>query len=193
MTAAQAPYSAAQAPYSAAQAHILLHRHHILLHRHHIGPQSTWLAGLGGPELRQRLPVVVKPCIWGLGSSGKQIADCQSGRLQDWKSAGTQTWQTTDCHDCTVLFAAWWPQGGRRIKWLRPCRRPLEFSCNFGSNLGAGEAGGCAPPHPPAFPRGFAPRTPQKALRALGSNGCSLSRDRTTCPGQNFFPGIRLF
>ena len=84
----------------------------------------------------------------------------------------------------------------KQIKWLRPCRRPQEFNYKFGSNSGGGRRGGCAPPHPPAFPGGFAPWTPQKALRALGCSGCSLSRDRTTCPGQNFsnFSGdIRLF
>ena len=102
--------------------HILLHRHHILLHRHqillrrrHMLLYHTYLAGLGGPGLRAPPPERGKRSFWALGSSGKQIADCKPGRRQDWKSAGTQTWQTTDCHDCTVLFAAWWPQGGRRI------------------------------------------------------------------------------
>ena len=60
-----------------------------------------------------------------------------------------------------------------------------EFNYNVGSDLGAGEAGGLRPPHPPAF-RGA------EALRAFVCSGCSLSHDRTTCPGQIFFPEIRL-
>ena len=68
--------------------------------------------------------------------------------------------------------------------------RVVDRECNykFGSNARDGRRGGCVPPHPHAFPGGLASRTPQKALRAFGRSGCSLSRDRTTCPGQNFFP-----
>ena len=40
------------------------------------------------------------------------------------------------------------------------------------------------PPAPPCILGGSAPRTPHKALRALGCNGWSLSLDRATCPGQ---------
>ena len=73
-----------------------------------------------------------------------------------------------------------------KFKWLRPCRRPLEFNYKFGSKSGGGRRGGCASPHPPAFPGGSVPRTPQKALRALGCSCCSLSHDRATCPGRTF-------
>ena len=69
----------------------------VLSHRHYIGLRSTWLAGLGGPELRKPPPEVVKRLFWALGSSGKQIADCKPSRLQGWKAAGTQAWQTRDC------------------------------------------------------------------------------------------------
>ena len=51
--------------------------------------------------------------------------------------------------------------------------------------------GGCAPLHRPAFWGAPPPGPPKKALRALGCNGLSLSRDRTTCPGQNCFQEIR--
>ena len=75
------------------------------------------------------------------------------------------------------------------IKWLRPCRRLLEFNYKFGSNSGGGRRG-AAPPRTPG--------PPQKALRALGCSGWSLFRDRATCPGQlrcqgqNSFSKIRL-
>ena len=52
--------------------------------------------------------------------------------------------------------------------------------------FGGTRAGGCAPPHPPAFRGAPPPRPPKKALRALGCSGCSLSRDRETCLGQTF-------
>ena len=67
----------------------------------------------------------------------------------------------------------------------------MNIKC--GSNLGGGRRE-AAPPRtplrPPCFPGGSAPRTPQKALRALGCSGWSLSRDRATCPG---LPGAERF
>ena len=45
----------------------------------------------------------------------------------------------------------------------------------------------------PCFPGGPAPRTPEKALRALGCSGCSLSRDRADCPVQLRCLGQNLF
>ena len=68
-----------------------------------------------------------------------------------------------------------------RDKWLLQKQSDLKSS-----------APGSPPTRPPAF-RGLRPLDPQKALRALGCSGCSLSRDRTPGPGQNFFPEIRLF
>ena len=79
----------------------------------------------------------------------------------------------------------------RQIAHMSPAGTPVANK--FGSNAGDGRRGSCAPPHPPAFPGGSALRNPQKALHALGRSGCSLSRDRTTCLGENFPPEIRLF
>ena len=76
-----------------------------------------------------------------------------------------------------------------------------EFNSSFGSYLGAGDAGGCAPPHPPAF-RGAPPPDPPKGasrpwLQRLFAfsqpnhlSGAELFLrnptffDETTCPGQ---------
>ena len=75
-------------------------------------------------------------------------------------------------------------------KWLRPCRRPLEFICNFGSNLGAGEAGGLRPPAPPCFPGGSTPQNPPKgAPRPWLQRLVAFSRPT----GAAALPGAELF
>ena len=65
-----------------------------------------------------------------------------------------------------------------------------EFNYIFGSDLGYGRL---RPPAPPRFLGGSAPRTAQKALRALGCSGWSLFRDRATCPGQLRCLGQNIF
>ena len=73
-----------------------------------------------------------------------------------------------------------------------------SLTINF-AQIWEGGRRGLRPAAPSCFPGGSAPRPPKKALRALGCSGCSLSRDRPTCPGQlrclgqNFFSEIRLF
>ena len=70
---------------------------------------------------------------------------------------------------------------------------PWSLTINLAQNRGGGRQGGCAPPHPPAF-RGAPPPGPlKKALHALGCSGCSLSRDRATCPGQLRCPEQNFF
>ena len=77
-SAAQALYSAAQAPYSAAQA-----ARCILLYL--LGGTGCLT---GRPWLRGPPPERGKRSFWGLGSSGKQIADCNPGRLQETRRIG---------------------------------------------------------------------------------------------------------
>ena len=71
-----------------------------------------------------------------------------------------------------------------KFHWLTPdAADPWSLTINLAQIRVAG-GGGAAPPHTPCIPGGSAPWTPQKALRALGCRGWSLSHDRATCPGQ---------
>ena len=68
-----------------------------------------------------------------------------------------------------------------------------EFNYKFGSDLGAGEAGGLRPPAPPCFPRSSAPRTPKRrSTPSAAAVGRSLSTEplvqgQLRCLGQILF------
>ena len=106
------------------------------------------------------------------------------GNLKKWivRNSGTPVRRTRRRKSQQIGFQEFWDSCAMNIAAARAVDR--EFNYKFGSDAGVGRRGGCATPHPPAFPGCSAPRTPQKALRALGCSGCSLSRDRATCPGQ---------
>ena len=68
-----------------------------------------------------------------------------------------------------------------------------EFNYKFGSNLGDGRRGGCAPPHPPAFAGGSAPRTPKRRSAPLAAAVVRFLATDPLVRGRTFSPENRFF